>query len=58
MEWVPWLDAASKNFMAKNFGQEVDGYYWHPDRGEYLKTKPALERNWFIRWLRKRHNGG
>lgn len=58
MEWVPWLDAASKNFMAKNFGREVDGYYWHPDRGEYLKTKPVLKRNWFIKWLRKRHNGG
>lgn len=41
VEWLPWLAAASKNFMAKNFGQQVDGYYWHPDRGEFLRSKPA-----------------
>jgi hypothetical protein len=44
VEWLPWLSAASKNFMAKNFGQEVDGYYWHPERGEYLRSKPAPKR--------------
>lgn len=41
VEWLPWLAAASKNFMAKNFGQQVDGYYWHPERGEFLRSKPA-----------------
>lgn len=40
VEWVPWLGSTARNFMAKVFGQEVDGMYWHGQDKGFLPYPP------------------
>jgi hypothetical protein len=45
VEWLPWVQAAWRNFKAKSFGTPVDGYWWHGDDKGYLPYPPKGARN-------------
>lgn len=49
VEWMPWVMSTYRNVAARNFGTPIGEYYWHPDKGEYLKGKPKGHKESFLK---------